>query len=83
MVTRNPDITRLLDRMEKAGLIKRERGREDRRVIKTAITEEGLRILKELDGPVIEMHRKQLQHMGEERLKALSELLEQAREQAK
>lgn len=83
MVTRDPDITRLLDRMEKAGLIKRERGKQDRRVIKTAITDEGLRILKELDGPVVEMHKQQLRHMGEEKLKALSELLEQAREHAK
>lgn len=83
MVTRDPDITRLLDRMEKAGLIHRERGKEDRRVIKTAVTEEGLRILKELDGPVLEMHKKQLGHMGDEKLTALSGLLEEAREHAK
>lgn len=80
MVTRDPDITRLLDRMEKAGLIKRERDTEDRRVIKTAITEEGLRVLKELDGPVVEMHKKLLGHMGEEKLKTLSGLLEEARD---
>src|SRR4051812_45775311 len=39
MVTRDPDITRLLDRMEKAGLIVRERAKDDRRVIRTAVTD--------------------------------------------
>ena len=41
MISRDPDITRLLDRMEKRGLITRERQTEDRRVIKTRITPEG------------------------------------------
>jgi DNA-binding MarR family transcriptional regulator len=80
MVTRDPDITRLLDRMEKAGLIVRERAKKDRRVIKTAVTEAGLKVLAELDGPVMEMHEKQLGHMGEGKLSKLSELLEEARE---
>jgi DNA-binding MarR family transcriptional regulator len=83
MVTKDPDMTRLLDRMEKAGLIKRERAKEDRRVVKTAITDQGQALLKELDAPILEMHRKQLGHLGEEKLCQLSALLEEARQQAK
>lgn len=80
MVTRDPDITRLLDRMEKAGLIARERAKNDRRVIKTAVTAEGLRILAELDRPVMDAHKRQLGHMTQEKLGKLCELLEEARE---
>src|SRR5918992_748846 len=52
MVTRDPDITRLLDRLEARGLVIRARDREDRRVITVRITPEGLRLLQELDAPV-------------------------------
>ena len=83
MVTRDPDITRLLDRMEKAGLIYRERAKTDRRVIKTAITDAGQKLLADLDAPVMEMHRKQLGHLSQEKLATLCELLEEAREHAK
>ncbi|HZZ43211.1 MAG TPA: MarR family transcriptional regulator [Tepidisphaeraceae bacterium] len=82
MVTRDPDITRLLDRMEKAGLIHRQRDTTDRRIIKTAITDAALRLLKDLDEPVLAMHRKQLSHLGQDKLQQLCELLETAREHA-
>src|SRR4051812_21159044 len=52
MVTRDPDITRLLDRLDKMGLIQRERGQKDRRVVYTTITDSGLKLLKQLDKPV-------------------------------
>ena len=52
MISRDPDITRLLDRMEKRSLITRERQSDDRRVVKTSITPEGLELLKTLDRPV-------------------------------
>ena len=52
MVARDPDITRLLDRLEERGLLPRVREREDRRVVKTRISAEGLRILQSLDTPV-------------------------------
>ena len=77
MISRDPDITRLLDRMEKRGLITRERQREDRRVIKTRITPEGLACLKKLDHPVSELHQKQFGHMKAARKKVLWELLEE------
>jgi DNA-binding MarR family transcriptional regulator len=82
MISRDPDITRLLDRMESRGLISRARGEEDRRVVKTRITPEGLRVLGELDAPVQELHRRQLHHLRPKELRTLSRLLERARMQA-
>jgi DNA-binding MarR family transcriptional regulator len=79
MITRDPDVTRLLDRMEKRHLISRCRENEDRRTVKTRITPEGLKALARLDGPVLEAHRRQLGHMGRGRLRLLSELLSEAR----
>jgi len=77
MISHDPDITRLLDRMEKRGLITRERQTDDRRVVKTRITPEGLAILKPLDEPVHAIHKRQFQHMPASRLKALSDLLDE------
>jgi DNA-binding MarR family transcriptional regulator len=82
MITRDPDITRLLDRLEKRALISRCRETKDRRMVLTRITPQGLRLLSELDAPVAEMHRKQLGHLGRERLRLLMELLEMARKEA-
>jgi DNA-binding MarR family transcriptional regulator len=79
MITRDPDITRLLDRLEKRGLIARWRDSKDRRMVLARITPEGLTMLNRLDGPMQEGHRKQLGHLGRERLKALCELLRAAR----
>lgn len=79
MITRDPDITRLLDRMEKRGLISRCRETKDRRMVTARITPDGLKLLARLDEPVEESHRKQLGHLGRERLGALTELLGAAR----
>jgi len=79
MITRDPDITRLLDRLEKRGLISRCRETKDRRMVMTRIAPQGLRLLSDLDEPVQEAHRKQLGHLGRERLRELSDLLEAAR----
>ena len=79
MITRDPDITRLLDRLEKRGLISRCRETKDRRMVMARITSEGLKLLAGLDDPVEEAHRAQLGHLGKERLRALAELLEDAR----
>ena len=80
MVTKDSDITRLLDRLENQELVRRSRDEKDRRIVMTFITPEGLHTLKELDTPIVELHRRQLGHLGERRLKQLSELLESARE---
>lgn len=79
MITRDPDITRLLDRLEKRELISRSRANKDRRLVLTRITAAGLKLLAELDEPVQQAHREQLGHLGRERLKALSELLRESR----
>lgn len=80
LISRDPDITRLLDRMESRGLIARAREAQDRRVVKTRITAEGLRLLAELDKPMHELHRRQLRHFSGKQLRQFSDLLERARE---
>jgi DNA-binding MarR family transcriptional regulator len=79
MITRDPDVTRLLDRLEKRGLISRCRETKDRRTVMTQITPGGLKLLTRLDGPVQGVHRKQLGHLGPERLRTLTELLRATR----
>jgi DNA-binding MarR family transcriptional regulator len=79
MISHDPDMTRLLDRMEKRGLITRERQTDDRRVVKTRITPPALSLLKTLDQPVRDLHKRQFRHMPSARLKTLGALLEQVR----
>lgn len=79
MITRDPDVTRLLDRLERRGLVERWRCSEDRRVIWTRITDAGREAVDPLDAPVDELLRAQLRHLGPERLATLVELLEEAR----
>jgi MarR family transcriptional regulator, organic hydroperoxide resistance regulator len=75
MISRDPDMTRMLDRMEARQWITRERQKEDRRVVKARITEEGLKLLKKLDAPVRELHKNQFKHMSATRQKTLLELV--------
>jgi DNA-binding MarR family transcriptional regulator len=82
MITRDPDITRLLDRLEKRGLISRCRENKDRRTVLTRITPRGLKVLARLDQPIQETHRKQLGHLGRERLRELADLLRLTRNEA-
>lgn len=79
MVTHDPDITRLLDRLEARRLVSRSRDRKDRRVITIRITEGGLELAGQLDEPIRDLHRKQLGHIGAARLRTLTSLLEAAR----
>ncbi|MGB7024662.1 MAG: MarR family transcriptional regulator [Candidatus Acidiferrales bacterium] len=81
MITRDPDVTRLLDRLEKRGLISRCRETRDRRTVMTRITPTGLKMLARLDKPVQAGHHRQLGHLGRERLRTLVELLRAARRQ--
>jgi len=62
MITRDPDVTRLLDRLEKRGLAERWRCTHDRRVVWTRITQTGLDLIAPLDQPVTDLHRGQLSH---------------------
>lgn len=75
MISHDPDMTRLLDRMEKRGLIARERQQDDRRVVKARITSSGLEILKKLDQPVREVHKRHFAHLSAAELKQFQELL--------
>ena len=79
MITRDPDITRMLDRLETRNLVNRSRDRRDRRGITVRITNVGTRLVSELDRPVAQLHRRQLSHLGERKLRRLISLLEGAR----
>ena len=79
MIRRDPDLTRLLDRLESRGLVTRTRGVDDRRVVRAEITKEGLSLLKSLDGAVEESVKKALAHVPVARLKVLLEILDEAR----
>jgi DNA-binding MarR family transcriptional regulator len=81
MINRDPDITRLVDRLERRGLVARSREDRDRRVITTRITPAGLELLESLDRPIADFNRKMLGPLGEQRLRTLIELLEAVREQ--
>jgi len=80
LISRAPDITRMLDRLEQNEWIERERSAEDRRTVLVGITTEGLRILKELQRPLAQCHQKQVGHLSAKELKTLCELLSRARE---
>jgi DNA-binding MarR family transcriptional regulator len=80
LVAQVPDATRLLDRMEAAGLIRRERDATDRRFVTTRITDEGLRVVNELDGPVAELHRRRLGVLAADELRTLISLLARVRD---
>jgi DNA-binding MarR family transcriptional regulator len=79
VASREPDITRLLVRMEQAGMVQRRRPAENRRFVNVRITRKGLRVLQALDQPVREMHARQLEHMTKRELELLAGLLERAR----
>jgi DNA-binding MarR family transcriptional regulator len=79
VVSRVPDITRLLDRLETAGFVVRARSPEDRRVVIARITKEGRRLLEGLDKPVLAFQREKLGHLSKRELETLSRLLEKAR----
>ena len=79
LVSRAPDITRLVDKLVDRGLVERERPADNRRVVNVGITEAGLTLLHELAGAVRECHERQLGHMEEGEMRMLVELLRKAR----
>lgn len=79
MINRDPDITRLVDRLEKRGLVQRSRGREDRRVVLARATPMALDLLKKLDRPLDRFHQAVLGHIERTRLQSLLRILEEAR----
>lgn len=79
MITHDPDVTRLLNRLEGRGFVARTRAKQDRRVIYGRITPTGLKLLREMDAPIEKYGREMLRHVGQEKLKQLIELLELVR----
>jgi DNA-binding MarR family transcriptional regulator len=79
LLTRMPDVTRLLDRMEAAGLVNRERSSADRRLVSTQLTAAGRKLVDSLDAAAEQEHMVLLSHMSDGQLKKLVELLTLAR----
>jgi DNA-binding MarR family transcriptional regulator len=79
LISRMPDVTRLLDRMEAAGLISRERSTADRRMVATYLTERGRKLVDALDAPVAAEHKRRFGHMTAQQLQTLIALLAVAR----
>lgn len=79
MVRRDPDLTRLLDRLETRGVVGRWRSTSDRRVVRASITEDGLTLLDALDDAVKTTMKDTLAHMPAAKLNQLRELLDEAR----
>lgn len=79
LVSRAPDITRLVDKLVERNLVDRERLADNRRVVHVGITEAGLALLEKLATEVRECHVRQLGHMGESEMRTLIELLRKAR----
>ena len=75
LVSRAPDITRLLDKLQERGWIERDRPADNRRVVRVGITEAGLTLLDELQAPLTECHRRQLGHLSRWQMKELIGLL--------
>jgi DNA-binding MarR family transcriptional regulator len=80
MISRDPDVTRLLDRMEARNLLIRERSAQDRRVVLTRITAYGLELLANIDPTMVEMHRRQFRGISEKQMRQLIDLLDKVRE---
>jgi DNA-binding MarR family transcriptional regulator len=83
LISKDSDITRLLERLENRSFIVRERDANDRRHIITKITDKGLKVLAEIDEPMTEVHKRQLGHLGDSLIEQLNALLVLARSQAK
>jgi DNA-binding MarR family transcriptional regulator len=76
MLTRDSDLTRLLDRLEERGLVTRVRDARDRRMVTATVTDAGLQLLRKLDGPIDRVHRDQLRHMTAKQLETVRALAE-------
>jgi DNA-binding MarR family transcriptional regulator len=75
MITRDPDVTRLMDRLVRDGLAQRIRSDADRRVVEVSISPDGLATVARLDDPAREMSRALLGPLGRDRLRTLRDLL--------
>lgn len=79
LISRMPDVSRLLDRMEAAGLVSRVRSREDRRLVTTTLTSKGRKLVDALDDDIADAQAEQVGHMTKAQLRTLIDLLGLAR----
>jgi DNA-binding MarR family transcriptional regulator len=79
LVSRAPDVTRMIDKLEERKLLTRARSAKDRRAVLVAIAERGSELLDEIAEPLRECHEKQLGHLSGAELKSLISLLKAAR----
>jgi DNA-binding MarR family transcriptional regulator len=79
MVARDPDITRLVDRLQKDGSLERERDERDRRIVRVRVTQLGLDAIEKLDPLIWKLHQQQLGHLNQEQIELLNQLLVSAR----
>ena len=80
LISRAPDITRMIDKLQERALVNRFRSDEDRRTVLVQITQEGLDLLKKLQQPVKALHISQLGHLSEAQCTNLCKLLQKTRE---
>lgn len=79
MVTPTPDASRLLDRLEESGWIRRKRSRNDRRQVTSCITATGLRLLKKIDAPINAFHKQQFPGVRKADLRNLNRIMSELR----
>ena len=80
LLNRLPDVTRMLDRMERDELVERSRCTEDRRVVRVHLTAKSRKMLEKLKAPVLALHEKQFQHMSKKAVHDLQRGLSSALE---
>lgn len=83
VISEVPDMTRLIDRLQKLGFCQRRRVDGDRRLVRVFITEAGLDVLNQLDAVIVDLHRKQFEHVPDATLERLLEALESVRDSAR
>jgi len=76
MISHDPDITRLFDRLESRGLVTRSRSAEDRRVVMASISQAGLELVGQIDQPLLDLHADQMKKLSAEKIEELIGLLE-------
>jgi DNA-binding MarR family transcriptional regulator len=79
MIYRDPDVTRLVDRLSKQGLVGREEDPQDRRVVLVRITDAGLALLARLDEPASRYTQSVMAGLSPDRLRQLCSLLDEVR----
>ncbi len=82
LYTRVPDVTRLLDRMVDKGWITRERDKINKRVVRSRLTDIGMKLVESAHAPLVELETKQLSHLSDAEKQTLSELLKKAIQQS-